>query len=209
MPKPPGPGRRSGFRCWWPAATCRSGTLLKKTDLKTVPVREADVPKGAIFADKEAISRVLLYPATVNEPLLVSKLSRATSGRRRLFHHRARLPGDVGADHRCQRRGGADPAEFARGRAVYPSGFDGGSHHLHHPAERQGALHRPHHAGGPAGGSEGAEDARGDTGARRPPTRRNWNWPRTRARSACLCATRWTAPRAPKRARSPRRCSTP
>lgn len=55
------------------------GTLLKKTDLKTVPVREADVPRGALFADKEAIGRVLLYPATVNEPLLVSKLSRATS----------------------------------------------------------------------------------------------------------------------------------
>jgi pilus assembly protein CpaB len=55
------------------------GTLLKKTDLKLVGLLEKDVPKGAIFADRDAINRVLLYPATVNEPLLISKVSSTTT----------------------------------------------------------------------------------------------------------------------------------
>ena len=55
------------------------GTLLKKSDLKLVAVREADVPKGALFSDNQAVNRVLLFPAYVNEPLLQTKVSSATS----------------------------------------------------------------------------------------------------------------------------------
>jgi pilus assembly protein CpaB len=55
------------------------GTLLKKTDVKLVALPEKDVPKGALFSDKEALSRVLLYPVSVNEPLLQSKVSATTT----------------------------------------------------------------------------------------------------------------------------------
>ncbi len=55
------------------------GTLLKKTDLKLVGVPERDVPKGALFQDREAVSRVLLYPVTTNEPLTATKLSGTTT----------------------------------------------------------------------------------------------------------------------------------
>jgi pilus assembly protein CpaB len=55
------------------------GTLVKKTDLKAVPVLEKDVPKGAIFQDKDALNRVLLYPLATNEALLNTKLSGATT----------------------------------------------------------------------------------------------------------------------------------
>lgn len=55
------------------------GTMLKKTDLKLVGVLEKDVPKGAIFTDRDAVNRVLLYPASVNEPLLISKVSSTTA----------------------------------------------------------------------------------------------------------------------------------
>src|SRR5689334_16729157 len=55
------------------------GTLVKSTDLKTVALLDSDVPKGAIFQPKDAVNRVLLYPANVNEALVISKLSAATS----------------------------------------------------------------------------------------------------------------------------------
>jgi pilus assembly protein CpaB len=55
------------------------GTLLKKTDLKIVGMLEKDVPKGAMFTDRDAINRVLLYPVMVNEPLLISKVSSTTT----------------------------------------------------------------------------------------------------------------------------------
>jgi pilus assembly protein CpaB len=55
------------------------GTLIKKTDLKSVSVLDKDIPKGAIFQDKEALNRVLLYPMAINEPLLGTKLSNATT----------------------------------------------------------------------------------------------------------------------------------
>src|SRR5215510_1205352 len=55
------------------------GTLLKKTDLKLISLPEKDVPKGALFTDKEALNRVLLYPVSINEPLLQSKLSSPTT----------------------------------------------------------------------------------------------------------------------------------
>ena len=55
------------------------GTMLKKTDLKVVGVLEKDVPKGAVFSDRESVNRVLLYPVSVNEPLLISKVSSTTT----------------------------------------------------------------------------------------------------------------------------------
>lgn len=55
------------------------GTLLKKTDLKSVMIPERDVPKGAVFADRDALSRVLIYPVSANEPLTISKLSAQTT----------------------------------------------------------------------------------------------------------------------------------
>ncbi len=54
------------------------GTMIRKTDLKKVNVLEGDLPKGAIFADKEALNRVALYPVNANEPLTTSKLSTGT-----------------------------------------------------------------------------------------------------------------------------------
>lgn len=56
-----------------------AGTLLKKSDLKQVRVAERDVPKGALLGEREALSRVLLFPASANEPLTVSKLSAPTT----------------------------------------------------------------------------------------------------------------------------------
>jgi len=55
------------------------GTMLKKTDLKVVGVLEKDVPKGAVFSDREAVNRVILYPVSANEPLLISKVSSTTT----------------------------------------------------------------------------------------------------------------------------------
>src|SRR5712671_6344790 len=51
------------------------GTRIRKVDLKTVEIRERDLPKGAILQDKDAIDRALLYPVSANEPLTVSKLA--------------------------------------------------------------------------------------------------------------------------------------
>jgi Flp pilus assembly protein CpaB len=36
------------------------GTRIKKTDIKLVEIREKDVPRGAMFQDKEALDRALL-----------------------------------------------------------------------------------------------------------------------------------------------------
>jgi pilus assembly protein CpaB len=55
------------------------GTLLKNTDVKAVRMLERDIPKGAISQGRDALNRVLLYPAYANEPLLNSKLSGATT----------------------------------------------------------------------------------------------------------------------------------
>lgn len=54
------------------------GTSIKKTDLKQVAVLERDVPKGALFQDKDAVGRVILYPVTANEPLTTYKVSTLT-----------------------------------------------------------------------------------------------------------------------------------
>ncbi len=51
------------------------GSLLKKSDLRFVSVVQRDVPKGAVFNEKDAIGRVLLYPMSAGEPLTFAKLS--------------------------------------------------------------------------------------------------------------------------------------
>ena len=53
------------------------GTTLKKGDLKEVKYLEADIPRGALFTEAEALRRVTLYPVSSNEPFTLSKLSRA------------------------------------------------------------------------------------------------------------------------------------
>lgn len=55
------------------------GAMIRKADLKPVMVPQADVPKGAVLLDREALNRVLLYPVGANETLTLSKLSAATS----------------------------------------------------------------------------------------------------------------------------------
>jgi pilus assembly protein CpaB len=55
------------------------GTLIKKTDLRPVQLLVKDVPRGAVFTEREALSRVLLYPTSTNETLLQSRLSGTTT----------------------------------------------------------------------------------------------------------------------------------
>src|SRR5688572_4209598 len=55
------------------------GTLLRKSDLRLVTSLERDVPKGVVFQAKDAENRVLLVPMNTNEPVLLSKLSGATT----------------------------------------------------------------------------------------------------------------------------------
>ena len=54
------------------------GVMVRKTDLKRELVLAKDVPKGAIYSEKDAIGRAVLYPVTANETLVSSKLSRLT-----------------------------------------------------------------------------------------------------------------------------------
>lgn len=61
------------------ARDLQAGTLLRMVDLRFVKVKVADVPTGAVFASKEAVGHVLLYPASKNEPLTLSKLSGLTT----------------------------------------------------------------------------------------------------------------------------------
>src|SRR5689334_9191787 len=51
------------------------GAMLRKIDLKRVALSANDVPRRAVFTEKEALNRVLLYPVSINEPLTLSKLS--------------------------------------------------------------------------------------------------------------------------------------
>jgi pilus assembly protein CpaB len=52
-----------------------AGTRLKKGDLKLVGVSERDVPRTALFDDKLAVDRALLFPMNANEPLTVTKMT--------------------------------------------------------------------------------------------------------------------------------------
>jgi pilus assembly protein CpaB len=51
------------------------GQMIHKADLKKVAVLPADVPKGAIVSEKDALDRVALYPLNANTPLVGSSLS--------------------------------------------------------------------------------------------------------------------------------------
>src|SRR5215472_567752 len=51
------------------------GTLLRKPDLRRIAVGVRDVPKGAVFYEKDVLNRVALYPVNANEPFTLSKLS--------------------------------------------------------------------------------------------------------------------------------------
>ena len=55
-----------------------AGTLLRKSDLKTVTLLEKEVPKTAIRDEKLALNRPLLFPMTANEPLTATKIASAT-----------------------------------------------------------------------------------------------------------------------------------
>jgi pilus assembly protein CpaB len=55
------------------------GTLLRKNDVKLSKYLQKDVPKGAIFQAKTAEEHVLMMPLNTNEPVLLAKLSDATS----------------------------------------------------------------------------------------------------------------------------------
>ena len=51
------------------------GTVLRKGDIRFVAVSQRDIPKGAVFQEKDAVNRALLYPVSAGEPLTVAKLS--------------------------------------------------------------------------------------------------------------------------------------
>src|SRR5262249_42678114 len=55
------------------------GSQVRKTALRRISLNTRDVPKGAVTTEKEVLNRVLLYPASVNEPLMLSKLSGTTT----------------------------------------------------------------------------------------------------------------------------------
>jgi pilus assembly protein CpaB len=52
-----------------------TGTLLRKTDLRFVALPQNAAPRGALFAEKDAIGRVLLYPVGAGEALTAAKLT--------------------------------------------------------------------------------------------------------------------------------------
>src|SRR5581483_449739 len=55
------------------------GAQVRKTDLRRISLGTRDVPRGAVTTEKEALNRVVLYPVSANEPLLLSKLSGTTT----------------------------------------------------------------------------------------------------------------------------------
>ncbi len=54
------------------------GTRIRKSDIKMVEALDRDLPKGAIFSDKDALDRALLIPVNANEPLSNNKLTSTT-----------------------------------------------------------------------------------------------------------------------------------
>ncbi|MBI4873207.1 MAG: Flp pilus assembly protein CpaB [Acidobacteria bacterium] len=52
-----------------------AGTRIRQMDLKTVGVREKDLPKGAVLDAKQVTERALLFPVNVNEPITSNKLT--------------------------------------------------------------------------------------------------------------------------------------
>ena len=54
------------------------GAMLRAGDIKHLDYPESGVPKGAILESNGALNHALLVPVSMNEPLLVSKLSSVT-----------------------------------------------------------------------------------------------------------------------------------
>ena len=52
-----------------------AGTRLQKSDLKIIHVPEKDAPKYALFDDKLAVDRPLLFPVSAGETILTSKVA--------------------------------------------------------------------------------------------------------------------------------------
>ena len=46
------------------------GTMVRKSDLKTIALLPRDIPRGAVFSEKDALNRVALYPVSANAPLI-------------------------------------------------------------------------------------------------------------------------------------------
>jgi pilus assembly protein CpaB len=55
-----------------------AGTLLKKSDLRTVTLLEREIPRTAIREERLAINHALLFPVSGNEPLTGSKIASST-----------------------------------------------------------------------------------------------------------------------------------
>jgi pilus assembly protein CpaB len=55
------------------------GTLLTGSSVKSVKYPARDVPKGALLKTSDAVGHVLLFPISMNEPILASKVSAITS----------------------------------------------------------------------------------------------------------------------------------
>src|SRR5260221_13998057 len=52
-----------------------AGTRLRAADLKTIRIAEKDAPKTAIFHDKLALDRPLLFPGSANETITMAKIA--------------------------------------------------------------------------------------------------------------------------------------
>ena len=57
------------------SASLPAGTRLQKIHFKKITVAEKDAPLGALLDEKSGIDRTLLYPLTLNEPILSTRLS--------------------------------------------------------------------------------------------------------------------------------------
>ncbi len=51
------------------------GTRVRKSDIRMIEALDKTLPKGALFDDKEALDRALLFPVASNEPLTSFKLT--------------------------------------------------------------------------------------------------------------------------------------
>jgi pilus assembly protein CpaB len=51
------------------------GHLVRKADLKKVAVLPRDLPKGAVYSEKDAMDRAVLFPVSANTPIVGSSLS--------------------------------------------------------------------------------------------------------------------------------------
>lgn len=54
------------------------GHLVRRGDLKKVAVLPRDLPKGALYTEKEAVDRAVLFPISANAPVIGSSLSQLT-----------------------------------------------------------------------------------------------------------------------------------